>query len=246
MKGKLYFALLWLLAATAMAQKAGIKTIRTQRIEITSAFDTNAETETAAIISKYKEKVDDVISPTLGLCLNAMDAKKPESLLGNWAADVMVETSTATGMEKADMGLFNIGGLRSSMPEGVVRAGDIYNISPFENHVVVLEMKGKHVAELMRNIAAVMGEGVSAGVRMEISAEGELLHATIDGKPIDRKKTYRIATIDYLAEGNDKMYALKKHKTLHHIGILAREAMIESIIKNRTIGNKIEGRIVIK
>ena len=84
-----------------------------------------------------------------------MNAKRPESLLSNWAADVMVEGGTATGLEPADMGLINMGGLRNNMPEGIVRRGDIMLISPFENRVVVLEMKGSDLLELMRNIAAV-------------------------------------------------------------------------------------------
>ena len=79
-----------------------------------------------------------------------------------------VEGGTATGLEPADMGLVNIGGLRNNMPEGIVRRGDIMLISPFENYVVVLEMKGKDLLELMRNIAAVKGEGVSSSVRMDM------------------------------------------------------------------------------
>ena len=175
-----------------------------------------------------------------------MNPKRPESLLSNWAADVMVEGGTATGLEPADMGLINIGGLRNNMPEGIVRRGDIMLISPFENYVVVLEMKGKDLLELMRNIAAVKGEGVSSSVRMEITADGQLLSCTIDGKEIDPHRTYTIATIDYLAEGNDKMYALKKAVKRHDIGILARDIMMEYVIKHRVIDSKIEGRIVVK
>lgn len=38
--------------------------------------------------------------PVLGLSRVAMAAGRPESLLGNWAADVLVEGSTATGLER--------------------------------------------------------------------------------------------------------------------------------------------------
>ena len=175
-----------------------------------------------------------------------MSPKRPESLLSNWAADVMIEGGTATGLEPADMGLVNIGGLRNNMPEGIVRRGDIMLISPFENYVVVLEMKGKDLLELMRNIASVKGEGVSSSVRMEISENGELLSCIIGGKEIDPHRTYTIATIDYLAEGNDKMTALKKAVKRHETGILAREVMMDYVLKHRVIDSKIEGRIKIK
>jgi len=189
--------------------------------------------------------VDSVMSPVLGMSRVAMNPNRPESLLSNWAADVMVEGSTATGFPAADMGLVNIGGLRNNMPKGIVRKGDIILISPFENSLVVLEMKGKDLLNLMQNIAAVGGEGVSSSVRLVISKDGKLISATINGEKISHKRTYTVATLDYLAEGNDKMYALKKAKKRHEIGLKTRDVMIESIIKHRIIDAKMEGRITI-
>ena len=217
-----------------------------ERIEVTSALDENPSAEAAAIVAPYKASVDSMMAPVLGLSRVAMNARRPESLLSNWAADVMVEGGTATGLEPADMGLVNSGGLRNNMPEGVVRRGDIMLISPFENYLVVLEMKGSDLLELMQNIAAVKGEGVSSSVRMEITEDGKLLSCTIDGKEIDPHRTYTVATIDYLAEGNDKMYALKKAVKRHDIGILARDIMAEYVLKHRVIDSKLEGRIVVK
>ena len=213
---------------------------------MTPELDARPSVEAAKILAPYRAKVDSIMAPPLGLSRVAMSAKRPESLLSNWAADVMVEGGTATGLERADMGLINIGGLRNNMPEGIVRRGDVMLISPFENYLVVLEMKGSDLLELMKNIAAVKGEGVSSSVRMEITSDGELLSCTIDGKEIDPNRIYTVATVDYLAEGNDKMYALKKAVKRHDIGILAREIMMEYILKHRVIDSKIEGRIVVK
>lgn len=81
---------------------------------------------------------------------------------------------------------------------------------------------------------------------MEITEDGKLLSCTINGEEIDPKRIYTIATLDYLAEGNDKMYALKKAVKRHEIGILARDVMMEYVIKHRVIDSKVEGRIVVK
>ena len=230
----------------ASAQQYKVKSTKWNRIEVTSALDAKPDSQALAIIAPYKASVDSVMSPVLGMSRVAMSARRPESLLSNWAADMMVEGSTATGMPAADMGLVNIGGLRNNMPEGVVTCGDIILISPFENQLVVLEMKGRHLMELMRNIAAVGGEGVSSSVRMVISKDKKLISATINGLKISRRRTYTVATLDYLAEGNDKMYALKKAKKRHEIGLKTREVLMESVIKHRIIDSKIEGRIVIE
>jgi 2',3'-cyclic-nucleotide 2'-phosphodiesterase (5'-nucleotidase family) len=229
----------------ASAQQYKVRSAKWKRLEVTKALDAHPDSAALAMIAPYKASVDSVMSPVLGMSRVAMSAKRPESLLSNWAADVMVEGSTATGLPAADMGLVNIGGLRNNMPEGVITNGDIILISPFENTLVVLEMKGKHMLELMHNIAAVGGEGVSSSVRMVISKDKKLISATINGEKISRKRTYTVATLDYLAEGNDKMYALKKAKKRHDIGLKTREVLMESVIKHRIIDSKIEGRIVI-
>ncbi|MBO7471534.1 MAG: 5'-nucleotidase C-terminal domain-containing protein [Bacteroidaceae bacterium] len=231
---------------SAFAQQYKVCSFCWERVEVTSELDDNPSAEAAAVVAPYKASVDSMMSPAIGLSRIAMNVKRPESLLSNWAADVMVEGGTATGLARADMGLVNIGGLRNNMPEGIVRKGDIILISPFENYLVVLEMKGSDVLELMKNIAAVKGEGVSSSVRMEITEDGKLLSCTINGEEIDPKRIYTIATLDYLAEGNDKMYALKKAVKRHEIGILARDVMMEYVIKHRVIDSKVEGRIVVK
>lgn len=231
---------------TVCAQVYRIKSISAQKFEVTSALDAVPDMAALQVIRPFKADVDSVMAPVLGMSRTAMSAGRPESLLGNWAADVLVEGSTCMGGPRADFGLINVGGLRSNMPEGIVRRGDVLLISPFENTLVLLEMKGSDVMELMRNIAAVRGEAVSREVRLEIDDRGNLLRAQIGGKPVDGSRTYLLATLDYLAEGNDRMYALKKHKRRHDTGMQVRELMMESIVKNRTIDSRIEGRIVLK
>ena len=185
---------------SVFAQQYKVRSFSWERVEVTSQLDATPSEAAAAIVAPYKVRVDSIMAPVLGMSRVAMSKERPESLLGNWAADVMVEGGTATGLAPADMGLFNVGGLRNNMPEGIVRRGDILLISPFENYVVVLEMKGTDLLDLMHNIAAVGGEAVSSSVRMEITSDGNLLSCTISGKEIDPHRTYTVATIDYLAE----------------------------------------------
>lgn len=242
---RIIVALCAVLPLTMAAQDYKVRSIAWERVEVARALDANPVPEALEMVRHYKTKVDSVMAPPLGLSRTAMSAGRPESLLGNWTADVMVEGSTATGMEPADVGLVNVGGLRNNMPEGIVHAGDIYLISPFQNTLVVLEMRGDDLQELMRNIAAVGGEAVSASVRMSITGDGRLVDVTVRGEPIDGKRIYTVATLDYLAEGNDKMYALRKAIRRHETGMYTRDVMMESVIKNRIIDSKLEGRITV-
>ncbi len=111
----------------------------------------------------------------------------------------------------ADMGLVNMGGLRNILPKGDITVGAVFEILPFENSLCVLTMKGTDMKRLFKAIASLHGEGVS-GIRLEINKKGELLNATIGGKPVVDDQLYTVATIDYLADGNGRMDAFLQAK----------------------------------
>jgi 2',3'-cyclic-nucleotide 2'-phosphodiesterase (5'-nucleotidase family) len=90
-----------------------------------------------------------------------------------------------------------------------VTYGDVLDVSPFENKICLLSLSGEKVLELFRQIASRGGEGVSHGVQLKITKSGKLVEAILNGKPIDPQATYRVATLDYLAQGNDQLVAFK-------------------------------------
>jgi 2',3'-cyclic-nucleotide 2'-phosphodiesterase (5'-nucleotidase family) len=64
--------------------------------------------------------------------------------------------------------------------------------------------------ELFRQIAYRGGEGVSKGVELVIKMDGgkgELVSARLHGQEIDPQAEYRVATLNYVLEGNDGMPA---------------------------------------
>ena len=90
---------------SALAQQYKVSSFCWERVEVTSELDAKPSAEAAAVVAPYKASVDSIMVPPLGLSRVAMSAGRPESLLGNWAADVMVEGGTAIaslGYEGAD------------------------------------------------------------------------------------------------------------------------------------------------
>lgn len=241
MKRKILVILL-LVPMYCLAQKQ----IASERIEVTNRLDIQPDKEALAIMAKYKPAVDSVMAPVLGKSLVGMSATRPESLLSNWAADVMMEFSGFLDGKRADLGLVNIGGLRNNMPKGTVRRGDIILISPFDNRLAIIQLKGSDLMSLFQDIAAVGGEGVSHEVRLVITKDGKLEDARVGGQPVDPERIYRIATLDYLSEGNDKMYSLKKAVRLDVSNLFTRDCMMQSIERAKTITSAIEGRIIVK
>ena len=88
--------------------------------------------------------------------------------------------------------------------------------------------------------------GFATGVGVGIVSDGKLLEAKVDGHDIEENRTYHVATLDYRAEGNDKMFALKKATGRMETGLTIREVLMENVVRHRKITSRMEGRIVIK
>lgn len=72
------------------SQHYAIKSVELGDIEINCDFDSKVN---YGLISNYKSVVDAVMSHVLGKSAVYMDASRPESLLSNWVADVMLNTA---------------------------------------------------------------------------------------------------------------------------------------------------------
>lgn len=196
------------LPATATAQHYRLQDVKRTQIRIDNRYDKQPDKAALGFLAPYKQKVDSMMSPIMGTTSHYMTGHRPESDLSDLLSDILVWYGTQTG-EHIDFGMYNIGGIRAALPKGNVTYGDVLNVAPFENHITFLTLTGSKVLELFGQVASVGGEGVSESVRLVITADGKLKSATIGGKPVDTNATYRVATIDYLAHGNDKMEAFK-------------------------------------
>ncbi|NPD91911.1 5'-nucleotidase C-terminal domain-containing protein [Prevotella sp. PMUR] len=238
-------------AETSNAQGRITNVVRT-RILVDSVYDTMRDTEADSFIAPYRQKVDSMMSPVVGhIAVNAK-GYRPESPLSNLLADILVWASARYG-EKPLVGVYNMGGIRASLVKGPVTFGDVLDVAPFENKISFLTLSGDNLMELFREMASVGGEGVSHGVELCISKDKKLLSARLHGKEIKPHKKYRIVTIDYLAQGNDRMTAFKKktgyvappgeeNNTRYIISDYFRQAEKEG----RAVNCRVEGRIIVK
>ncbi|TYS31481.1 5'-nucleotidase C-terminal domain-containing protein [Bacillus pumilus] len=102
--------------------------------------------EAADILAHYGKEVEPIISEVVGEAGVKMEggySNDGDTPLGNLIADGMRYSM------KSDFAMMNGGGIRQNLEKGPITWGDLFNIQPFGNVLVKLEIKGKDLAEII-------------------------------------------------------------------------------------------------
>ncbi len=209
-----------------------------------------ADAEALQLIAPYRGGVDSMMNHVLGHSEMMMDRTRPESPLGNLIAEVLRLSGSKVLGHPADFAVMNVGGIRRELEAGDITMAEAFEILPFENSLCVLTMTGQQVKKVLSNISQRGGEAISGG-RITIDGHGGFSDATIQGQPIDDNHLYTIATIDYLAEGNDGMTGLLEFEDkVCPEGMTLRSLFIEWVqqqtAQGRTVSATIDGRLKIQ
>lgn len=247
MKNKI---LLILLLATSLASCHSYKIVSVsgEMAKMDSTWQ-RSNTPLASMVQTYKTELDAQMNHLIGVSSQFMGYGRPESLLTNFTSDVMKEYGDKHLPGGVDFSVMNVHGHRSTMPKGDIYVRNIYEIYSFDNTLTYIELKGSEVKHMFDAYARMEGAGISSNVRLEVENK-KVKTVSIDGKPIDENKSYKIATLDYLANGNDNMSMFLKSTKTVDTGITLRDIILE-YIKSQTkqgkqITSKLDGRITLK
>lgn len=202
------------------------------------------------LVAPYKSSIDKDMLQVISFSDKELTKAKPESKLTNLMADLLMEEGRSfikmnNWNISLDMAYVNYGGLRTSLPKGEITVGNIFELMPFENEMILLQLTGENMAEFIQRIAERGGDGV-AGITLGIR-DGEITHCTIGGKAIDEKRNYWLVTNDYIAQGGDDMKVLLKRKEYLKTNMKLRDIIIDNLNNKYQSGNripvKLDGRI---
>ncbi len=196
-------------------------------------------------LTSYRDSLNGIVSTVLIHSSKVHAKGLPESPLGNLLADVLLEQSS-NRLQQVDFALLNNGGIRAPLPQGAVTVGHVMEVLPFMNYVVILELSGETVKELLDHWAAKGGTAVS-GVHFKIDNE-KAVNIEVNGKPLVLNQKYKLATIDYLADGGDGCAFLKGTLVLHRTQWLLMDLYIEAFKemnqKGVVINASTDGRVI--
>ena len=229
-----------------------VVSVERSRILVDARYDKRPDADGTAFLQHYQHIVDSIMGPKVGRSARHMSPQRPESEISNLLADIMV-WAARDYQETPDFGVYNMGGIRADLPKGDVTYGDVLDVAPFENKIAFATLSGAEVLQLFSEMASVGGEGVSRSVRMVITKDGKLVSATIGGQEIDPVRDYRLATIDYLLGGTDKMTTFKRSRDINspqrvenNTRFIIMDYFREQTRQGKEVDAQVEGRITIK
>ena len=202
-----------------------------------------ANKKVQSLIRPYKSKLDSSMNEVLGVCDIEMPIGKyvSQSLVGNFVADLTLKYGL-TKIDKAQhqntFCLLNKGGIRSNLPEGTITRGHLFELMPFENQVVIVELSGKELITVSEYLQEKDGQPISgASITLNVATPRLIINNTA----IDKNAIYKVITSDYLANGGDSMkfFVGKPQQILDKL----RDVIINYVIETKEITSKLDKRI---
>lgn len=161
----------------------------------------------AGILKKYEQMVGPIIGEKIGEAAHDMAggySNDGDTPLGNLIADGMKHAMNS------DFALMNGGGIRQDLKKGPITWGDAFNIQPFGNVLVQLEIKGRDLYDIIdAQISPVYGpdysiSGFTYTWDPKTNKTAEILLE--DGSPIDKDRTYTVTVNHFMASASGSKY----------------------------------------
>ncbi len=219
------------------------------RLPLTAVYDSVPDAAAQAVVEVYGAEVDRLMDIVLGHADTALTVDRPESPLSNLVADVLRLSSGEVGPE-ADLAIVNIGAVRSALPAGEITLRHVFEVLPFDNRYCLMTLTGAQLHRLFAEIWAEKSVALSGAV-LTYDRSRRLVTGTVGGRPIAADSLYRVATIDYLAEGNSGMEVLRSVtcKSLSD-SVFLRPLFIRYVQRREAAGQSVtvspERRIILK
>lgn len=195
---------------------------------ITEKVDNTTHTRNAqvdSLISPYKQEYMQKMYDTVAYNPSDMNTKQ----LGQWVVQGLKWYSDSVLHITSDFALCNSGGIRiKSMPQGVIQLKHIYEMMPFDNALVVIEVD----SSTLDSIAQYIYHGWPHTAQFSYQSMDKSKQWSISKS--SRGRSFQVLLSDFLANGGDKMTFLTK-RPRQATKALQRDALIAYARHQKTI-----------
>jgi 2',3'-cyclic-nucleotide 2'-phosphodiesterase (5'-nucleotidase family) len=181
------------------------------------------------------------VKEVIGYSEKEMLRYRPQCELSNWFTDFLRRKTAELTERRVDVAIYNYGGIRTDMPQGPITVDDIMSMFPFRNTLCYVALKGADLRAIFEYLAQTQMQAVS-GVQLVVRDQ-KLESVKVGGEPLDDKKTYGVATINFLLTGGDGLFIAKNALELIDSGVYVKDALIPYIQRLTRESTAIEGKL---
>jgi len=201
------------------------------------------------LLNPYEVKVKELSSVIGRLDGDLIKRGVGAGTVGQFVTDAMLaEARKMTGKNIA-VAVTNAGGLRKNdIAKGDIRASDIFELLPFENELITVDISGEQLAKLL----LLSGRDAQSGARVQFKYNDQnrvevigakLIDANDKEQEIDSARMYTIVTIDYLYKLNSGNYALlREGKNLNWLKVTIRDAVTAYVKSETAAGHQLKSK----
>lgn len=192
------------------------------------------------MLTPYAATVNSTMNKVIGFANTTLTKKMPENTLGNFMTDCFQKMAAEKFGKKVHIAFMNQGGIRADINKGNITIGNIYELMPFDNILVLQDLRGDILEQLIQLNAVDGGWPISSGSSYTIK-DKKAIDIVIDGKPLDKTAMYTVASSDYIANGGSNAIMLKAIPQQNK-GYLLRDALLAYVQQITASGKPVEAK----
>lgn len=210
-----------------------------------------ADSKVEALIAPYSAKVRELEKPIGKLAGDLKRGGMGGGSLGNFVADALRDRAQVKLGKPVLLAVMNSSGLRKSqIPAGDISTSDIYELLPFENALVTLELTGEQLRRFLD--VTVARRNAQSGARILYRSNPEKKQSEIVSVKlgaagsefdIDPAATYTIVTIDYLVKRGGDYKVLQEGKNVRPLGLTMRDAVLDYVKAETAAGRSLRANL---
>ena len=224
-------------SVTDLRRERGRSTVIAREIRVPFADEVDPDTQVARIVAGWQARVEPLVAREVVTLAAPLPEEEGEYALGNLIADALRH---ATG---AHASLVNTGSIRRGLPAGPVTWGMLFELQPFGNEVVTLEVTGAQLRAALEN--ALSGgrpeahvSGMTVAWDPSARAGSRVREVRLaDGRLVEDDAMLTLALSEFVATGGDE-YDVFEPLPMTRSGTVDLDALIAYL---RTLPSPVRG-----
>lgn len=218
-------------------------------------------------VSQYAEEVKNYGKQKAGQLATTIGNDGEKAKTGLTVTGGLVTEAIKHRFPQVDVVLQNSGGirLRRTVGPGEITVGDVMELYPFENQIVILELKGSDLKSVLEHSARVYPRPNDAFLQsvgleytidsakppqklsddgLTILSEGNrVFDIKVGGAPLDNDKYYKVAVNDYIFNGGNGFSQFKNSINVINTGLLVSDIVCDYVKQNSPVSVEVKDKI---